>query len=138
MGKGGPSLLNISAPSEPKQDSIKRGNSSSSYGDLRKSITPPGQSVADVNRNITKANDIIPKESISRPSFPTSKPPATVLVSSKPKIPYSKTIMTPGPERLTNIVPALSQIPRSANPTRATSEWSKKKSLRNSIKKSLI
>ena len=91
-----------------------------------------------LNRNITKSNDIIPKEAISRSSFPTAKPPANVLVSSKVKIPYSRTSMTPGPSRLTNVVPALSQIPRSANPTRATSEWSKKKSLRNSIKKSII
>ena len=77
-----------------------------------------GNTVRNVVRTVTKGNDVTPKESPNRPSFPTPKQADTAVTPTKSSLPYSDKIATPGPRGFTNIVVPSQRIPGVANQPR--------------------
>jgi hypothetical protein len=98
-----------------------------------------GPEVRDINRNITKGNDVNPKENLPEHpvpiGLPTLRPVAVpipgpkplpkpseqkklnppVQFKGKPKLPYSDKTATPGPKSFNNIVVPSQRIPLAAN-----------------------
>ena len=131
---------NISQLPEHVDKKIKQGIIRKRLSGRGKYTGRGGPEVNDINRNITKGNDINPKENLPEHPVPvgppTLRPIATPIpgpkplpakpttlrhpspatqIKAKPQIPYSSDQATPGPKSLTNLVVPSQRIPAAAN-----------------------
>ena len=122
-GKGGPGISPFSQASSPI-DLLTSQSNPPTASSIPKSVlnsmgkggpTPVQVRVGNIVRNVTKAADVVPKESVSKDTYPAPEQAKTIQVKTKPKIPYSSTLPSPGPKNLNSVIVPSMRIPLNAN-----------------------